>query len=106
MQLSNKRENCFFVVFLLAERTDRMKRKSMLYGCLLVASIAAGTWTVGEIAGADQSAKSADAAVERARREVRLLDDVYKSAIVLITKHYVTEKSDLAAGDAFKALFS
>lgn len=44
-------------------------------------------------------------AVERARREVRLLDDIYKTAIVLITKHYVNEKSDIPAGEAFKLLF-
>jgi hypothetical protein len=44
-------------------------------------------------------------AVERARREVRLLDDIYKTAIVLVTKHYVDEKSDLPAGEAFKVLF-
>jgi len=46
-----------------------------------------------------------DAAVERARREVRLLDDLYKTAVVLITKHYVDENSDLAAGSAAIALF-
>lgn len=44
--------------------------------------------------------------LERARREIRLLDDIYKTAIVLITKHYVDDKSDLAAGEAFKALFA
>ncbi len=43
--------------------------------------------------------------VERARREVRMLDDIYKTAIVLITEHYVKANSDLAAGSAFKALF-
>jgi hypothetical protein len=46
-----------------------------------------------------------DAAVQRARREVRMLDDVYKSAVVLITENYVTEESDLPAGAAAKALF-
>ena len=46
-----------------------------------------------------------DPAVERARREVRLLDDIYKTAIVLITTHYVDDKDSLPAGSAFKALF-
>lgn len=46
-----------------------------------------------------------DPAVARTRKQVRMLDDVYKSAIVLITKHYVDEDSDLAAGSAFQALF-
>lgn len=44
--------------------------------------------------------------LDRARREVKLLDDIYKTAIVLITKHYVEEKSDLPAGEAFKVLFT
>ena len=42
-------------------------------------------------------------AIERARREARLLDDIYKTAIVLITKHYVEDDSALAAGEAFKS---
>lgn len=46
-----------------------------------------------------------DPALERTRKQVRMLDDIYKNAIVLITENYVTEKSDLAAGDAFQALF-
>ena len=44
--------------------------------------------------------------LDRARREVKLLDDIYKTATVLITKHYVEEDSDLAAGEAFKVLFA
>ena len=47
-----------------------------------------------------------DPAIERARREVRMLDDIYKTAIVLVTEHYVKEDSDLPAGSAFKALFA
>ena len=46
-----------------------------------------------------------DVAVERARREVKMLDDIYKTAIVLVTEHYVKEDTDLPAGSAFKALF-
>lgn len=49
---------------------------------------------------------AADAAVERTRREVRLLDDIYKTSIVLITEHYVNSDDDLPAGSAFKALFA
>ncbi len=44
--------------------------------------------------------------LRRARREVKLLDDMYKTAIVLITQHYVNESSDMPAGEAFKALFA
>ncbi len=49
--------------------------------------------------------KDADAAVERTRKQVRMLDGIYKNAIVLVTTHYVTEKADLPAGSAFKKLF-
>ena len=47
-----------------------------------------------------------DAAVTRTRKQVKMLDDLYKTAVVLITKHYVEEDSDLAAGEAAIALFA
>jgi len=46
-----------------------------------------------------------DAAVERTRRQVKMLDDIYKGGIVLITTHYVDGDEDLPAGTAFKKLF-
>lgn len=46
-----------------------------------------------------------DPAVERTRKQAKMLDGIYKNAIVLVTEHYVTEKSDLPAGSAFKKLF-
>lgn len=48
---------------------------------------------------------SKDPAVERTRKQVKMVDGIYKNAIVLITTHYVSEKSDLPAGTAFKKLF-
>ena len=50
--------------------------------------------------------KSDDAALERTRKQVRMLDDIYKTSIVLITENYVNDKDDLAAGVAFKKLFA
>jgi len=38
------------------------------------------------------------AAAERARKSVRMLDDIYKTAIVLITDKYVKDKRDYPAG--------
>src|SRR5262245_28024895 len=52
-----------------------------------------------------QEKKSEDAAVTRTRKQVQMLDDLYKNAIVLITENYVDESSDLAAGAAFQKLF-
>jgi hypothetical protein len=47
-----------------------------------------------------------DAAVERTRQEVKMLDDLYKNAIVLIDGHYVKKPSDLPAATAAKALWA
>jgi hypothetical protein len=44
--------------------------------------------------------KQDPAAVERARKTVRMLDNVYKTAIVLITDKYVKDKKDYPAGRA------
>lgn len=49
--------------------------------------------------------KPADPAVERTRKQVRMLDDIYKGGIVLITENYVRDENDLPAGTAFKKLF-
>lgn len=46
------------------------------------------------------------AAVERARKQVRMLDDIYKNAVVLITDKYVNDKKDYPAGRAAIQLFS
>ncbi|MFP6767962.1 MAG: hypothetical protein VB859_07325, partial [Planctomycetaceae bacterium] len=45
-------------------------------------------------------------AVNRTRKTVRMLDDIYKTAVVLITTHYVKDEDSLAAGSAAKALFA
>jgi hypothetical protein len=48
-----------------------------------------------------QDAKQPDkAAVERTRDTVKMLDDVYKQAIVLITDKYVNDENDFPAGSA------
>jgi hypothetical protein len=46
-----------------------------------------------------------DAAVERARRQVRMLDDLYKTAVVLITETYVKSETDVSAATAAIAIF-
>lgn len=52
----------------------------------------------------DNKAKD-DPAVARTRKQVMMLDDLYKTAIVLVTENYVNKPSDLAAGAAFQKLF-
>lgn len=57
------------------------------------------------LSGQETANKKDDPALERTRKQVQILDDVYKTAIVLITENYVDEASDLAAGAAFQKLF-
>ena len=53
----------------------------------------------------DAAAAPDKAALERSRKTVRMLDDVYKQTIVLITDKYVNDKDDFAAGSAAVLLF-
>ncbi|TWT99091.1 hypothetical protein Pla108_00240 [Botrimarina colliarenosi] len=46
-----------------------------------------------------------DEALQRTRKQVRMIDGIYKHGIVLITENYVTEDTDMPAGVAFKKLF-
>ena len=63
---------------------------------------------VGLVVAQSRSAdkpKADPAAVERARKQVKMLDDLYKTAVMLITEHYVHEEDDVAAGTAARLLF-
>lgn len=80
-----------------------MSRKNWLIGALAV--LLGGLMFVTSNSGVTGAEGAKDPEVERARREVKMLDDLYKTAVVLITKHYVNESSDLSAGQAAKALF-
>jgi hypothetical protein len=46
-----------------------------------------------------------DAAVERAREQIRMLDDIHKTAVVAITDKYVHKETDTAAATVAGALF-
>lgn len=46
-----------------------------------------------------------DLALERTRKTVRMLDDIYKGGIVAITENYVNDKDTIPAGTAFKQVF-
>lgn len=70
-------------------------------GLLLVALVA-----VYNVLGEDKGAAPSTEAIDRTRKTVRMLDDVYKTAVVLITDKYVNEAGDFPAGSAAIALFS
>lgn len=82
-----------------------MKLKSTAIGTGLVVLAAAAAFAFAP-RGTAAEAAAKDPAVERTRKQVRMLDDLYKTAVVLITTHYVDEASDLAAGEAAVALFA
>ena len=65
--------------------------------------------TFGLVAAAQRSAGAgaqSDASLARTREQVKMLDDLYKTAVVLITQHYVATPQTLSAATAAKALFS
>ena len=64
---------------------------------------------VGAIVAQSRSAETSKvdrAALERTRKQVRMLDDLYKTAVVLITEHCVKKEDDVAAGTAARLLFA
>lgn len=68
----------------------------------LLALGSAGWW----MSAAEGQAKVDNAALERTRKQVRMLDDIYKNAVVLITDKYVHKEDDFSAGSAAVALFA
>jgi hypothetical protein len=78
--------------------------KRARFALLAVSAIALGIF-VDARSRAENKAGQSDAALERTRKQVRMLDDLYKTAIVLITDKYVHSDADLPAGTAFQALF-
>ena len=75
-----------------------MRRALTLILCGIAALAVAGS--PGLSAPKEEEKKPDEAAVKRARKTVRMLDDVYKQAIVLITDKYVKTKKDYPAGRA------
>lgn len=75
-----------------------MRRALSLLLCALVALSAALPPLLS--APKEEAKFPDDAALVRARKTVRMLDDIYKTAIVLITDKYVKTKKDYPAGRA------
>ncbi len=61
--------------------------------------------TLPAVAQETETSGKSQPAVERAKKQAKMLDTLYKTAIVIITQNYVDGSEDLAAGDAFQALF-
>ncbi|MCA9132259.1 MAG: DUF3365 domain-containing protein [Planctomycetales bacterium] len=77
--------------------------KRMLLGVVaMVGMVVVGFSLVAQ----DAAKKPSKEAVERTRDTIKMLDDVYKSAVVLITDKYVHSDEDYAAGSATVDLFA
>lgn len=94
-----------------------MRRIAVCTASLLfvAAALAAGFWQAAPIsaAAADQAAETKKSAakpdadaLQRARREVKMLDDIYKTTIVFINDTYVEDANDVAAGEIARELFT
>jgi len=82
----------------------KLKRKNIVRLALGLATVL----TIGGVGSfaAENASGSPDAAVERTRQEVKMLDDLFKNMIVLVDGHYVKKPSDFPAATAAKALFA
>ncbi|QDV23124.1 c-type heme family protein [Aureliella helgolandensis] len=54
---------------------------------------------------ADETTKPSEKAIERSRKTVRMLDNIFKQTIVMVTDKYVHDDDDFAAGSAAVLLF-
>jgi hypothetical protein len=78
---------------------------ALLVGASLWTGTASHNSAADEPAANDASAKVDEAALKRARHQVQVFDDIYKTTVVLITDKYVNDVDDFPAGSAAVALF-
>lgn len=85
-----------------------MKRKfgTVFTLALTMFAVTAAYLAIRPAAAQKPSTDKPDAqAIERARKKVQMLDEVYKNVVVLVTDKYVNKKEDFAAGSAAVLLF-
>jgi hypothetical protein len=80
---------------------------SVVLAAACAASVGAtSSWLyAGDSRAPKPAAPKAELTVEQARREVRLLDDMYKTAIVYMNDVYVEDANSVAAGQTARDLF-
>jgi nucleotide-binding universal stress UspA family protein len=85
---------------------NRMSNRALWAGAA-VAAVALGCVSVtrGDGSGADR-AETADPALERARDTTRMLDTLYKTAVVSITENYVSARANTPAAETVKPVFA
>lgn len=71
-------------------------------GCLIALGCIS-SWLLA--ADATSTPAPTDTALQRTRKQIQMLDDLYKTSVVLITETYVKEETDIPAATAAIALF-
>lgn len=89
----------------MQNRTCSTALVTVVFSLLTVFGWAPGLASAQDNQAAETAATKKQPVVERARKQAKMLDTLYKTAIVLITENYVDGSESLAAGDAFQALF-
>lgn len=80
-----------------------MKRTTVV---LCLSGLGAGALLFSGLFSRAAEKETADPAlVERARKQVRMLDDLYKTAVVMINDNFVENADSLAAGEVARKLF-
>lgn len=85
----------------------RIRASRILMVVALGACLATGLWLTGRYgaAYASEPPPTDSPQVQRARRQVQMLDDLYKTAIVLINDTYVADATMTSAGEVARELF-
>ncbi len=71
----------------------------------IVCSVVVGLLCLGLVRAEDRKKEADPAAVERTREQVKMLDDLYKNAVVAITTTYVEKQADTPAAAVAKQVF-
>lgn len=79
--------------------------RALLSLSLVASLLISAAWLAAAPVAPTAAPTSEDPAVARTRKQVKMLDDLYKTAVVLITTHYVNDEKVLPAGSAAIALF-
>jgi hypothetical protein len=79
---------------------------SRLRLCALVTLAAAVSFVSGSRPHADEPKQPDPAAVERTREQIKMLDALYKNAVVSVTKNYVNQQADTPAAAVAKDVFA
>ncbi|MFG0261762.1 MAG: DUF3365 domain-containing protein [Novipirellula sp. JB048] len=87
-----------------------MKRRPFYISLAVLSLVLVSGWSVldqsqASAEGATEKAAVEPAAVERSRRTVQMLDNIFKQTIVMVTDKYVHDDEDFPAGSAAVLLF-